>query len=43
VADDVMDSLQSVVFDQAENRMHVLKGLLVHMLGGLTRPLLNFR
>lgn len=43
VADDAMDSLQSVVFDQAENRMHVVKALLVQMLGGLTRPLLNFR
>lgn len=43
VTDDVMDSLQSVVFEQAENRMHILKGLLVHMLGGLTRPLMNFR
>ncbi len=43
VTDDVMDSLQSVVFDQAENRMHVVKALLVQMLGGLTRPLLKFR
>ena len=43
VSDDVMDSLQSVVFDQAENRMHVVRALLVQMLGGLTRPLLKFR
>jgi ornithine carbamoyltransferase len=43
VTDEVMDGLQSVVFDQAENRMHILKGLLVHILGGLTRPLVNFR
>ena len=43
VTDDVMGSLQSVVFDQAENRMHVVKALLVQMLGGLTKPLLNFR
>ena len=43
VTDDVMDSLQSVVFDQAENRMHIVKALLVQMLGGLTKPLLNFR
>jgi ornithine carbamoyltransferase len=43
VTDDVMDSLQSVVFDQAENRMHVVRVLLVQILGGLTRPLLNFR
>ena len=43
VTDDVMDSLQSVVFDQAENRMHVVRALLVQMLGGLSRPLLKFR
>ena len=43
VADDAIDSLQSVVFDQAENRMHIVKALLVQMLGGLTKPLLNFR
>jgi len=43
VTDDVIDGLQSVVFDQAENRMHAVKALLVQILGGLTRPLLNFR
>ncbi|OGO37717.1 MAG: ornithine carbamoyltransferase [Chloroflexi bacterium RBG_16_57_8] len=43
VTDDVMDGLQSAVFDQAENRMHILKALLAHMLGGLTRPLVNYR
>lgn len=32
VTDDVMDSLQSVVFDQAENRMHAQKALLVRLL-----------
>lgn len=42
VTGDVIDGLQSVVFDQAENRMHISKALLVYMLGGLTRPLLNF-
>jgi ornithine carbamoyltransferase len=43
VTDDVIDGLQSVVFDQAENRMHIMKAVLVHMLGGLTRPLLGIR
>ena len=43
VTDDVIDGLQSVVFDQAENRMHIVKALLVRMLGGLSRPLVNFR
>jgi ornithine carbamoyltransferase len=43
VTDDVIDGLQSVVFDQAENRMHVTKALLLHILGGLGKPLLNFR
>jgi len=35
VADGILDSLQSVVFDQAENRMHLQKALLMTMLGGL--------
>jgi ornithine carbamoyltransferase len=43
VTDEVMDSLQSVVFDQAENRMHVMKALLGHVLGGLGKPLLKFQ
>ena len=34
VTDDVLDSLQSVVIDQAENRMHVQKALLFRLLGG---------
>jgi ornithine carbamoyltransferase len=34
VTDEVLDSPQSVVFDQAENRMHIVKALLAHMLGG---------
>ena len=37
VTDDVMDSPQSVVFDQAENRMHAQKALLAQMLGDLER------
>jgi ornithine carbamoyltransferase len=33
VTDDVMDGPQSIVFRQAENRMHLAKGLLVWLLG----------
>ena len=35
VTDSVLDSPKSVVFDQAENRMHLQKALLAEMLGGL--------
>ena len=35
VSEDTLDSPQSVVFDQAENRLHLEKALLVHILGGL--------
>jgi len=34
VTDDVIDGPQSVVFDQAENRMHAQKALLAKLLGG---------
>ncbi|HEY1273218.1 MAG TPA: ornithine carbamoyltransferase [Terriglobales bacterium] len=34
VTDAVIDSSQSVVFDQAENRMHVQKAILLSLLGG---------
>jgi len=34
VAEGILTSPQSVVFDQAENRMHLQKALLVRMLGG---------
>lgn len=34
VVDAVMDSPRSVVFDQAENRLHVQKAILVMLLGG---------
>ncbi|MCY3783698.1 MAG: ornithine carbamoyltransferase [Chloroflexi bacterium] len=34
VTDDVMDGPQSVVFDQAENRLHAQKALLVLLIGG---------
>ena len=33
VTDDVMDGPQSVVFDQAENKMHALRALLAGMMG----------
>ncbi|MBI3322208.1 MAG: ornithine carbamoyltransferase [Candidatus Omnitrophica bacterium] len=32
VSDEVMDSKQSIVYDQAENRMHVQKAILLHLL-----------
>lgn len=35
VAEGILDSPQSVIFDQAENRMHLQKALLAEMLGGL--------
>jgi ornithine carbamoyltransferase len=35
VAEGLLDRPQSVVFDQAENRLHVQKALLADMLGGL--------
>jgi ornithine carbamoyltransferase len=31
--DSVMESARSVVFDQAENRLHAQKGLLITLLG----------
>jgi len=39
VAEGILDIPQSVVFDQAENRLHVQKTLLAKMLGGLDMPL----
>jgi ornithine carbamoyltransferase len=38
VAADVIDSPHSVVYDQAENRMHVQKAILLSLLGGGIRP-----
>lgn len=35
VAADVIDGSQSVVFDQAENRLHAQKGLMVYLIGGV--------
>jgi ornithine carbamoyltransferase len=34
VTDAVIDSSQSVVFDQAENRLHIQKAILLMLLGG---------
>lgn len=37
VTDAVIDSVQSIVFDQAENRMHVQKAILMMLVGGKGR------
>jgi ornithine carbamoyltransferase len=42
VAEGILDSLPSVVFDQAENRMHLQKALLLDILGGLEIPLAKY-
>ena len=42
VAEGILDSPASVVFDQAENRMHVQKTLLAEILGGLEIPLASY-
>jgi ornithine carbamoyltransferase len=34
VTDEVMDGPQSVIFDEAENRLHAQKAILLHCLGG---------
>jgi len=33
ITDEVVDSKQSIVFDEAENRMHVQKAVIAHLLG----------
>jgi ornithine carbamoyltransferase len=43
VAEGILDSSGSVVFDQAENRMHLQKTLLAEILGGLEIPLAGYR
>ncbi len=43
VAEGILDSPQSVIFDQAENRMHLQKALLAGMLGGLGIGLAGYR
>jgi ornithine carbamoyltransferase len=35
ITDDVIDSPHSVIFDQAENRLHATRALLAYLLGGL--------
>ncbi len=37
VTDEVIESPQSIVFDQAENRLHAQKALMIALLGGRTR------
>jgi len=34
ITDEIMDGPQSIVFDQAENRLHMQKAILVRLLGG---------
>jgi len=41
VTDSVIDSASSVVFDQAENRMHVQKAILMMLIGGKSRQSLR--
>jgi ornithine carbamoyltransferase len=43
VTDEVMDSPQSVVFQQSENKMHMLKALLTDILGGQEIGLADYR
>jgi len=42
VTDEVIDGALSVVFDQAENRLHAQKALLAAILGGLEIPLAGY-
>ncbi len=42
IAEGIFDSPASVVFDQAENRMHLTKALLVSIMGGLEVPLAEY-
>jgi ornithine carbamoyltransferase len=43
VAEGILNSPKSVVFDQAENRLHLQKALLAVMLGGLEIPMSGYR
>jgi ornithine carbamoyltransferase len=42
VTEDILASPASVVFDQAENRLHLTKALLSRILGGLETPLASY-
>ena len=42
IAEGILDGPQSVVFDQAENRMHIQKAILADILGGLKIPLAQY-
>ena len=42
VSENILDCRQSVVFDQAENQLHLQKALLAGMLGSLEIPLANY-
>lgn len=42
ITEDIVNSPQSVIFDQAENRMHLQKALLAQVLGGLGTPLAGY-
>jgi len=33
ITDEVMDGPHSVVFDQAENRLHIQKSIIIHLFG----------
>jgi len=35
VTDEVFESKQSIVFDEAENRMHTIKAVMAVLMGGL--------
>ncbi len=43
VSESILESPKSVVFDQAENRLHIQKALLAMLLGGLEIPLPGYR
>jgi ornithine carbamoyltransferase len=43
VTDDVIDGEASVVFEQSENKMHLMKALLLEIMGGLEIPLADYR
>jgi ornithine carbamoyltransferase len=43
VSAEVVDGPASVIYDQAENRMHIAKALLLYLLGGLEIPLAGYR